>query len=167
MIRKYKKAQSGSSINGGSDFEKAFAAARKAGKKTFTFKGKSYNTNLKTPPKAKVVKKNNSLTPKQKAKLEDADNVARAAANGVTFSVHTGGNSTAVIEIGSELDSTVYETSNATASRVNSNASDTITLTVGNDTVTVAAPSAARPLRASSRAAPWRSRPSRAERRRD
>ena len=28
-------------------FEKAFAAARKAGKKTFTFNGKSYNTKLK------------------------------------------------------------------------------------------------------------------------
>ena len=81
MIRKYKKAQSGSSINGNSDFEKAFAAARKAGKKTFTFKGKSYNTNLKTPPKAKVVKKNNSLTPKQKAKLEDADNVYNMTKN--------------------------------------------------------------------------------------
>ena len=29
------------------EFEKAFAAARKAGKKTFTFKGKSYNTKRK------------------------------------------------------------------------------------------------------------------------
>ena len=29
------------------DFEKAFAAAKKAGKKTFTWKGKEYNTKIK------------------------------------------------------------------------------------------------------------------------
>tara|TARA_R110001606_G_C14994092_1_gene606204 strand:+ start:98 stop:457 length:360 start_codon:yes stop_codon:yes gene_type:complete len=84
MIKKYKKAQSGSSINGDSDFEKAFAAARKAGKNTFTFKGKSYNTNLKAPVKTKVVKKNNStgsLTAKQESKLEDADGVYNMTKN--------------------------------------------------------------------------------------
>ena len=72
--------------------------------------------------------------------LASSQNVARAAAEGVTFSVATGGNSTAVLEIGTALDSTVWETSNATASLINMNASDTISLTVGNDTVTVAAP---------------------------
>ena len=72
--------------------------------------------------------------------LASSQNVARAAAEGVTFSVATGGNSTAVLEIGTALNSTVWETSNATASLINMNASDTLSLTVGNDTVTVAAP---------------------------
>lgn len=33
-----------------SNFEKAFASARKAGKKTFSFGGKSYNTKLRSGP---------------------------------------------------------------------------------------------------------------------
>lgn len=40
--------------NGGSEeFKKAFAAARKAGKETFEFKGKSYNTKLAKPTEGK------------------------------------------------------------------------------------------------------------------
>lgn len=38
-----------------SKFESAFAAARKAGKKTFTFGGKSYNTKLKSTSKSAPV----------------------------------------------------------------------------------------------------------------
>ena len=43
---KVKKAQEGATVDP-SDFEKAFAAARKTGEETFMFNGKSYNTKLK------------------------------------------------------------------------------------------------------------------------
>jgi hypothetical protein len=40
-----RKASSGGS--GASSFDSSFAAARKAGKSTFTWRGKKYNTKLK------------------------------------------------------------------------------------------------------------------------
>jgi hypothetical protein len=42
-----KAASSSSKKKGLSSFEKAFAAARKAGKKTFSWNGKTYHTKLK------------------------------------------------------------------------------------------------------------------------
>lgn len=53
-----------------SEFEKAFAAARKSGKKEFTFKGKSYNTELKETvrPKARTSKAPAKAAVKQPAR---------------------------------------------------------------------------------------------------
>jgi hypothetical protein len=68
--------------------------------------------------------------------LNDADNVSRAATNGVTYSASAGGNSTSVVHIGTELDSALWETSAAAVSGINLTASDIITFSVGNLTVT-------------------------------
>ena len=73
------------------------------------------------------------------AALNDADNKALATANNVTMSAASGGNSTLAIHIGSQLNSALWETSNATASNLNLSASDVITLTVGNQSVTTTA----------------------------
>ena len=64
------------------------------------------------------------------------DNVARASANGVTFSAQDGGRSTAIVHIGTELDSALWETSAGAVSGINLTASDIITFTLGNATVT-------------------------------
>ena len=70
------------------------------------------------------------------AALNNSNNTARATANGVTFSAQDGGNSTAIVHIGTSRDSAVWETSAATTTPINLTASDIITFTLGNATVT-------------------------------
>jgi hypothetical protein len=71
--------------------------------------------------------------------LNNANNIARAANNGVTFLASPGGNSTLAIHLGgSTLNSALYETSNVTASAFALAATESITLTVGNLSVTAA-----------------------------
>ena len=77
------------------------------------------------------------------AALNDSDNIALASANNVTMAAASGGNSTLAIHIGSQLNSALWETSNATASPLHLTASDVITLTVGNQSVTTTAATAA------------------------
>ena len=78
----------------------------------------------------------NDTTASIVAALNDADNVARASANGVTFSAQDGGRSTAIVHIGTELDSALWETTAGAVSGINLTASDIITFTLGNATVT-------------------------------
>ena len=68
--------------------------------------------------------------------LNNANNTARATANGVTYSAQDGGNSTAIVHIGTERDSAVWETTAATVTEIYLTASDIITFTLGNVTVT-------------------------------
>ena len=70
------------------------------------------------------------------AALNNANNTARATANGVTFSAQDGGNSTAIVHIGTSRDSAVWETSASTTTPINLTASDIITFSLGNATVT-------------------------------
>jgi hypothetical protein len=74
------------------------------------------------------------------AALNNANNKALATAAGVTMNAYTGGNSQLAIHIGSQLNSALWETSNATASNLNLTASDVISVQVGNQTVTLTAP---------------------------
>jgi hypothetical protein len=78
----------------------------------------------------------NDTTASIVAALNDADNVARASSNGVTFSAQDGGRSTAIVHIGTELDSALWETNAGAVSGINLTASDIITFTLGNATVT-------------------------------
>jgi len=73
------------------------------------------------------------------AALNDADNKALATANGVTMNAAAGGNSTLAIHVGSQLNSALWETSNAIITNLHLTASDVINLTVGNQTVTLTA----------------------------
>jgi hypothetical protein len=75
------------------------------------------------------------------AQLNDADNKALATANGVTMNAAAGGNSTLAIHVGSQLDSAKWETSAAAITNLHLTASDVISLTVGNQTVTLTAAS--------------------------
>ena len=72
--------------------------------------------------------------------MNDADNKALATANGVTMNAAAGGNSTLAIHVGSQLNSALWETSNAIVTNLHLTASDVINLTVGNQTVTLTAP---------------------------
>ena len=72
--------------------------------------------------------------------LNDADNKALATAQGVTMSAHSGGNSSLAIHVGSQLNSALWETSNAIVTNLHLTASDVINVTVGNQTVTLTAP---------------------------
>jgi hypothetical protein len=76
------------------------------------------------------------------AALNDSDNKALATAAGVTMNAYTGGNSTLSIHVGSQLNSALWETTNATASNLYLTASDVINVQVGNQTVTLTAPTA-------------------------
>jgi hypothetical protein len=70
------------------------------------------------------------------AALNNSNNTSRATSNGVTFSAQDGGNSTAIVHIGTELDSALWETSAAAVSGINLTASDVITFTLGGTSVT-------------------------------
>lgn len=56
-----------------SAFKTAFAAARKAGKKEFTFEGKNYNTELKETARPKARGTSVSTGPRPKARPVSAD----------------------------------------------------------------------------------------------
>jgi hypothetical protein len=73
------------------------------------------------------------------AALNDSDNKALATANGVTMNAAAGGNSTLAVHVGSQLNSALWETSNAIVTNLHLTASDVINLTVGNQTVTLTA----------------------------
>ena len=47
MTTKHKEKEAFPCKAGASNFDAAFAKARRAGKKTFTWRGKSYNTRMK------------------------------------------------------------------------------------------------------------------------
>ena len=70
--------------------------------------------------------------------INQSQNLSRATNNGLTMLASAGGNSTVEISLGATLDSTLWETSNATASAIAMSTTETITLTVGNFTVNVA-----------------------------
>jgi hypothetical protein len=73
------------------------------------------------------------------AALNDSDNKAVATANGVTMNAAAGGNSTLAVHVGSQLNSAKWETTAAAITNLHLTASDVITLTVGNQSVTTTA----------------------------